>query len=610
MAINHFETMPTTGALNYNAATDVVIFGHPLASASTTTVAPSVANPSQVMVTSVGHAVFFGTGILGESDFVFPDSSKLVVGTNAPEVFSGAATDDALYGWGGNDTLNGGAGHDLLSGGAGADLFVIFPGQSGVTAGATDTITGWESIDSLGFSGPGATTSNYVETTASGFAAAKALADAQIRTGAADYVVVAVGADLVVFADSRGDNGGADDAVVLLGGDLNIISAANIRDASQTPPAPDVPTQPSTPPPTSDVVPTLPAAPHNMLSIAADGFVTGNMDAGHLSDLLVATIIQATSTELLLQGPGGLGLDMIGSAFEYVNNQLVSGSVSRINFTDAVAGRVVLQLNVSLQNVPAGLFEPWLIADATQTALQTLLAGSDRIGGGANADLLRGYAGNDLVYGGGGSDTLYGGTGDDVIYAGYNGDTMGTLAQPGSTYLRGEEGDDYIIGGSGFDDANGNQGDDTISTGTGDDYAVGGKDNDLLFGGVGNDIVWGNLGNDTCDGGDGADQVRGGQGDDRVSGGNGNDFISGDRGNDTESGGAGADNFHGSQDAGIDRVLDFNLSEGDRVQLDPGTTYTVSQVGADTVLDMGGANQMILVGVQFSTVTPGWIFLG
>jgi hypothetical protein len=66
--------------------------------------------------------------------------------------------------------------------------------------------------------------------------------------------------------------------------------------------------------------------------------------------------------------------------------------------------------------------------------------------------------------------------------------------------------------------------------------------------------------------------------------------------------------FHGSQDAGIDRVLDFHLSEGDRVMLDPGTTYTVSQQGADTVIDMGAGNQMILVGVQLSTLTPGWIF--
>jgi len=60
-------------------------------------------------------------------------------------------------------------------------------------------------------------------------------------------------------------------------------------------------------------------------------------------------------------------------------------------------------------------------------------------------------------------------------------------------------------------------------------------------------------------------------------------------------------------------VLDFNLAEGDRVMLDPGTTFTLHQVGADTVIDMGpsasGApNQMILVGVQMSTLTGNWIF--
>jgi serralysin len=74
------------------------------------------------------------------------------------------------------------------------------------------------------------------------------------------------------------------------------------------------------------------------------------------------------------------------------------------------------------------------------------------------------------------------------------------------------------------------------------------------------------------------------------------------------TGASSADLFHGSQDAGIDRVLDFNLAAGDRVFLDPGTTYTLSQVGADTVIDMGGGHQMILVGVQLSTLTPGWIF--
>ena len=217
--------------------------------------------------------------------------------------------------------------------------------------------------------------------------------------------------------------------------------------------------------------------------------------------------------------------------------------------------------------------------------------------GGSGADSMTGNALDNLLQGGAGADTIMAGGGADTIQGG-----------EGTSYLRGEDGNDSITGGSGFDDINGNMGDDTLHGGVGDDWVVGGKDNDVQFGEAGNDVVWGNLGNDTLDGGDGNDQVRGGQGDDTLTGGAGDDFVSGDRGNDTESGGAGADLFHTSQDAGIDRVLDFNLAEGDRVMLDPGTTYTASQVGADTVIDFGGGNEMILVGVQYSTLTPGWIF--
>ena len=54
--------------------------------------------------------------------------------------------------------------------------------------------------------------------------------------------------------------------------------------------------------------------------------------------------------------------------------------------------------------------------------------------------------------------------------------------------------------------------------------------------------------------------------------------------------------------------MDFSVAEGDRVQLDPGTTYKVTQVGADTVVDMGGGDELILVGIQKATLPAGWIF--
>ena len=219
--------------------------------------------------------------------------------------------------------------------------------------------------------------------------------------------------------------------------------------------------------------------------------------------------------------------------------------------------------------------------------------------GGSGQDTLIGNALDNDLRGNGGTDNIYGGPGSDTIDGG-----------AGASYLRGEEGNDSLVGGAAFDDINGNQGSDTASGGLGDDWVVGGKDNDRLSGDSGADLVYGNLGDDTCDGGTGDDIVRGGQGNDTLSGGDGNDFVSGDRGDDTMTGGAGADSFHASLGAGIDRVLDFNLAEGDRVQLDPGATYAVSQVGGDTVITLGGvaSDQVILVGVQMSSLTPGWIF--
>ena len=199
-----------------------------------------------------------------------------------------------------------------------------------------------------------------------------------------------------------------------------------------------------------------------------------------------------------------------------------------------------------------------------------------------------------------GSDAnLQGGAGNDTL-----------SAESGSNYLRGGDGADSIQGGSGFDDINGNQGDDTAHGAAGDDWVVGGRGDDKLFGDDGADLVLGNLGADTLDGGQGDDILRGGQGDDVLVGGDGADWLSGDRGADTLTGGAGADTFHSFSGAGVDRVTDFRASEGDRIQLDSGTAFTVIQSGADTVVDLGNGDQVILANVQLSGLPTGWIFTG
>ena len=129
---------------------------------------------------------------------------------------------------------------------------------------------------------------------------------------------------------------------------------------------------------------------------------------------------------------------------------------------------------------------------------------------------------------------------------------------------------------------------------------------DSLSGGGGLDVMNGNTGDDTLSGGDGIDVVRGGKDNDVVMGGAGNDFVSGDRGSDTLTGGTGADTFHTFSGAGLDRVTDFSRAEGDRVFVLG--AYTVSQVGADVVIDLTGGTQMVLVGVQQASLTGDWIF--
>ena len=188
--------------------------------------------------------------------------------------------------------------------------------------------------------------------------------------------------------------------------------------------------------------------------------------------------------------------------------------------------------------------------------------------------------------------------------------TPGATAGDGLDYIRGEAGDDLIYGGFGFDDVHGNQGDDTVNGGQGHDWVVGGQDDDRLFGDDGDDLVYGNLGGDIGEGGAGADIVRGGQGGDVLRGGEGADFLSGDRGDDTITGGGGADLFNSFGEAGIDRVTDFTRAEGDRVRLDPGSAYVAQQVGADTVITINGAATVVLVGVQLSSLSGDWIFVG
>lgn len=193
----------------------------------------------------------------------------------------------------------------------------------------------------------------------------------------------------------------------------------------------------------------------------------------------------------------------------------------------------------------------------------------------------------DAVNGTAGADTISAGDGPHVLF--------------------GADGNDSISGGAGFNVVNGNHGDDTIAGhSTVGDWLSGGQGNDLVTAGGGLNVVNGNLGDDTLVGGSGHDVLRGGQGADSIVAGSGDAWISGDRGDDTIQAGAGSDVIFSFSGAGSDRVLGFDPAH-DHVLIGPGSNATVSQVGADTVVDLGGGDRLVLVGVQSTSLASGWL---
>jgi len=341
-----------------------------------------------------------------------------------------------------------------------------------------------------------------------------------------------------------------------------------------------------------------------------------------ISILMQATPNFASSTvyRLIYQNQQ---ITFIGTGFTYDSaGSPTGGTVTGVELR--VSGVIVYQAT-GLSN-PVSSWLQWAAFGDTYSALFFSLGGNDTVFGSDAVDFMDGFDGNDTVYGYAGADSLYGAYGNDWVDGGDGNDLIGESTDSGGNdtyyggnggdtiidvfgvnYLRGDSGNDLMVGGNAFDDMHGNMGNDTLYGYDGEDWVVGGKDNDLLYGESAFDIVYGNMGNDTVDGGDGNDWVRGGQGDDTVIGGAGDDWIWGDKGNDTLSGGAGADVFHSLAGAGIDRIVDFNYAQGDRLVLDGNPSRTITQSGADVIVDMGNGDQVILVGVSLSNLGSGWI---
>lgn len=194
---------------------------------------------------------------------------------------------------------------------------------------------------------------------------------------------------------------------------------------------------------------------------------------------------------------------------------------------------------------------------------------------------------NDSIYGGNGNDELYGFSGNDYLNGGDGQDTLN--GDDGDDYLDGQKGDDKLFGNYGNDTLLGYDGNDILNGDSGQDYLYGENGNDTLDGGSNDDHLYGGdgndklieedgWGNDIFDGGNGNDILIGGEGKDTLIGGEGKDILTGGYSDDTLTGGTGADTFvfeylkeytyfPGNYWEGVDKITDFNYSEGDKIQI-------------------------------------------
>lgn len=245
-------------------------------------------------------------------------------------------------------------------------------------------------------------------------------------------------------------------------------------------------------------------------------------------------------------------------------------------------------------------------------------SGDNIIVTGSGDDVITGGAGNDLIYPGDGNDIVNAGPGDDVI-----------VASPGADFENGGDGNDTLMAasGAGFSEITYNLSNGTQGL-TGGDLTVGFTNieniklgylyttgehvgtttNYTIIGSDENNIIETSNGDDELYGGEGNDELIGGTGDDTLQGGSGNDFL---------TGGEGADTFiFKLGETGADTIRDFNLSEGDKLDL---SSYGISTEAAaqSAMSDLSGSVELSIDGnlvVSFTSLSfaefaaaDGWI---
>jgi Ca2+-binding RTX toxin-like protein len=233
--------------------------------------------------------------------------------------------------------------------------------------------------------------------------------------------------------------------------------------------------------------------------------------------------------------------------------------------------------------------------------------------------------------------------GGSFVYTNTAGDVFDTAnvtinrAQAGQSQLDGTYRNEILLGRDGSSD--------TILGGAGDDILIGLGGNDTLNGGEGNDILAGGAGNDTLNGGAGIDtatyidaasgvtvslaisgvQSTGGAGNDTLStienliGSNFGDTLTGNSsanvlsggggGNDILTGGSGADIFVLKNDGSVDNITDYNLTQGDKLDLSDIFTDAVSNTNINSyvkLLDHDASPSEVQIDANGATGGENW----
>jgi trimeric autotransporter adhesin len=218
----------------------------------------------------------------------------------------------------------------------------------------------------------------------------------------------------------------------------------------------------------------------------------------------------------------------------------------------------------------------------TSLATYTLPANVERLYGTSDsAQYLVGNASDDTIAGGAGADTIIAGTGSLYAVGGNGGATISATGNNANDTLYGGNGNDYIVGGNGNDLIVGEGGSDTLYGGAGDDSLYGGAGTDYIYPGPGKDLIW-------------TDDFGGPQSTDYIY----------------EGGGT-----------GIDTIEDFtpgNVANRDVLVINSDATgissfaqlmADSSQVGAYSVISLGGGDQVNLYNVQpFQLTANDFIF--